>query len=978
MRKLSLFLAAATALTACSGAWEGDEPASAAADTATDAQITNADASQDAGKPADPAPGAQMVYVAKRGVTTPFFIPISGDSVGQAVQLGPRRGAGYGMGEGAVSYPDLTPDGANVVVAFYPLHTLSASYGNAAHLFVLPADGAGAKSPVKIAVAPELRATERVYGPGVMAYVDGRKLFVAHLDGSDLDDPIHIAQVDPGYEISAARWLANGDELAWSVRNTSGGSGTVYVGAADGSELAKPRKQMTGDGPAEYVGAVLADGRLVARGGDNRLWALSTTAASAPVALTPVGFIADPVGANADGTRLAVVLRTTWQKERQLVSVSTDGSNADKPTKLTPAPVAKLFAFFSRDGTAVAWTAQAADGRSAAFYAPIGGLTDGADPQVSTWSKVPLRVTDLRATAGALVGSREDGAALRFPLGAKTPQDPVVLGKVDDVVNHSNPWPVLSLDGKQVSYHAKTKTGWHAWSVPLTGGTPKLLPGPWYWDLLTPHGILYGDYVHEEAVFVTDLAGLHVQLSPWYDGEVRDPHLLPGAQHVAWHADKPKAGWYAVNAAMQQSAAAEPAAVLVMPDVAGPTGTKAATTRPQATPSHLVRVIEGQVQSFAVDGSDANKPIALGPGIAGRVVVDPDAGRAAFFSLVKGGKPASKVVSARVDGGYGKTPVSIMNLAEPVDSLMLLPGSGRVLAISRAGQSSTMTAAAIDGSEVKAPLLLATGLPGWFLAALPTANGSHVLTVHSINATAVPHPDLLLATPATAAASAPDKAAYGIAPAKYFLWDGPGWMGEMNGGKAHHVSSPDGKHTLLRGPDGLYSALTDGSQVAAPMLLGSATERIGPALSPDGTRLALREDGALVVTRIGVAGSQLGLTDAEAHLAVSARWTADGKRLVYLAGPLPKQDKFGRLHVVAADGSGTAKALHSAEFKAAILVAVVPGADFAVVESVEGGDHSLYAVPLDGSGLGKAPKPVTPVDDVGERFVGFAAAASGR
>lgn len=982
-----LWLASAAALTACSGANEGDNAATAVAGAVADGGTLGADGSSDAGEPNKPAPAVRLVYAATRGVTTPHFIPISGASVGEPIQLGPRRGAGYGMGEGAVSYPDLTPDGTQVVVAFYPLHTVSASFGNAAHLFALPIDGVGTATPTKIAIAPQLHATKRVYGPGVMAYVDGRKLFIAHLDGSDLAAPILIAQVDEGMEISAVRWVAEGDELAWPVRSTSGGSAAMYVGAADGSELANPRKQMTGNGPAEFIAAVLPDGRVVARGGDDRLYAISTTAAFAPVVLTPSGLIADALGTSADGKRLAVVLRTTWQKERQLVSVATDGSEADDPVMLAPAPVNKLAAILSRDGSAVAWTGLGSNGQWAAYQAPIGGLAPGADPRLSTWSMKPLHVTDFRANAEALVGGSDDGAALRFLLGSATPQAPVVLAKVEDVVNHSNPWPVLSVDGKQVSWHANTTTGWHAWTVPLTGGTAKLLPGPWYWDLLTPHGILYGEYVHEEAVFVTDLAGQHVQLSPWHDGPLHGAHLLPGGHHVAWHASAPKAGWYAAATAVAQTSA-EPPAVLVMPDVAGPAGSKAATTRPLATASHLVRMVDGQVQSFALDGSNATQPIVLGFGAAGAggtivnvaagVVVDPDAGRAAFFSLLKGGKPAAKVVSARVDGSDGDAPVPIMNLSHPVDGLGLLPGSGRVLAIGHGAQGSSLSAAAMDGSEVTAPLLLASGLPGWFMAAVPTTSGAHVLTVHSIEATAVPHPDLLLATPATAAAAVPDQAAYAIAPANYYLWQGPDWMGATSAEEASNLaSSADGKHIVLRGPDGLYSARSDGSQAAAPVLLGSAKETIGPPLSPDGTRLALRQQGALVVSTIGVGGSQTALTDPNLHTVASARWAADGARVVYLAGPLPKQAKYGRLHVVATDGSSPALALHSADFAAAALLGIVPGADVALVESPGGGDHSLYAVALDGSGGGKAPKALTPIDDVGERFVGFVAAEVG-
>ena len=74
---------------------------------------------------------------------------------------------------------------------------------------------------------------------------------------------------------------------------------------------------------------------------------------------------------------------------------------------------------------------------------------------------------------------------------------------------------------------------------------------------------------------------------------------------------------------------------------------------------------------------------------------------------------------------------------------------------------------------------------------------------------------------------------------------------------------------------------------------------------------------------------------------------------------------------VAADGSAAPTPLHPADFGVAALVAMVPETNVARVESVDGGDHSLYGVKLSGESRDPAPTAVTPVDDVGERFVGF-------
>ena len=169
-----------------------------------------------------------------------------------------------------------------------------------------------------------------------------------------------------------------------------------------------------------------------------------------------------------------------------------------------------------------------------------------------------------------------------------------------------------------------------------------------------------------------------------------------------------------------------------------------------------------------------------------------------------------------------------------------------------------------------------------------------------------------------------------------------------------------------------FAAKADGSEADAPRLLGTATRPLGYPLSPDGDRLLLQEDGVITVARIDQADSQRRITaPVEGTLAAGA-WTPDGQRIVFLSGSVASHGAQGALFVVEADAeSATGTPLHAETFSVSRLAAVAPAGDAAVVKSTHGADHSLYLVPLDAAHSSEIPSPITPVDDVGERFLGF-------
>ena len=946
-------------VAACGSVTEGTvvplpHDSGAAADARSDA---------DAGETALPEADGAFVYAARRGVSTPWFIPVTSDGPGAAIRLGPRRGAGYGLGEGDVSYPDVTPDGARVVVVFYPMATPSSSGTGGSILFALALTGKDADAPVRIASAEQLHALERTYSDGWMAYVDGNSVYAARLDGSDADAPIHVATAPDGKEIDGLRWAGQSKTLTYTERNRSTGQGRqVFMATVDASGSTSPTPLHTAVGPAEWVADALPGGRVVVSGPDDRLHVVSLDQSAPPAVLTPEGVIAGYVGSTPDGGRIVVELRVTWKEERELVSVATDGSEADAPMTLTPEPIRSLSTQMSTDGSAVAWVGKSPEGSWAAFRTGLNGPAPAEGPRITDWGALRLHITGFDVGADALVGSREDGAVLRYTGLPGAPSSPLVLAVVEDVVNFSIPWPALSADGAQVIYDANTPTGWHSWVLPLAGGDPVQLPGPWYRDLLTPRGVLYHEYVAEEALFVADLQGARAALGPWHDSVLYGPRLVDDGKTVLYGCDTPTPGFYA---APTTPAASPGGFVRVMPAATEPDqwqeGAYAVDLKRVAA-GHLVRRHGTTLESWALDGSHAaaGAGLVLAEGVEAPVALD---GAVAVYVV------GSEVLSRRVDGDGAPTLVMSLKPGAKVEHLSVLSDSGRVLVGVRSQAAMDLLVAAVDGTDVGSPGVVATALPGWFLAVAHSATGEHVFTVHSVEATAVPHPDLLLAAPTGLGGGALTGVAHPLAPAGFLLW-GTGWTFE-GGELPHTVTSADGVHAILSGPEGLYAARADGSEAAAPRLLGSAKAALGAALSPDGLQLLLREDQQVVVAQLDGAGSQRTLTTTTGGLTDGA-WTPDGERVVFLAAASATYGAPGELRVVAADAqSASGTVLHAPAFAIGGLAGLTPDGTAAVVESTQGLDHSLYLISLDGTHASEIPPAITPVDDVGERFVGF-------
>ena len=904
-----------------------------------------------------PPTGTTFVYTAHRGVSAPWFTPVGPDGPGDPLLLAPRRGAGYGMGEGNVSYPETTPDGSTVVVVFYPFAKPCCSGQGDPVLFAVPLDGSGADAPVRVATAPGLHALERAYRGGWMAWVGGDRVMAARLDGSDADEPLVVATAAPTMEVDTPRWVGASGRLSWVERSqASGNQRTLWVADLSPSSVGAAQKVTTTVGPAEYLAATLSDGRLVVAAGDDRMHVADlATGTAAPI--TPEGVIAGFVGATPDGEFVVAELRTTWQSTRELVMARTDGSDADDPRRLTPEPALALSTVMARDGTAVAWTADDGLGHTAAFFAPVPGHEATDDPRITPWSGLKLNVTDLRSVAGPPVGSREDGAALRYVVG-DSPQEPVVLATVDEVVNHGIPWPVLSADGTQALYSANTPEGFAAWVVPLSGGDPVAVEPPWYWDLILPSGILSHEYVTEGALFEGDLDGNRRALTGWHGAEIRAPRVLGEDGAVLFACDAPAPGWYTAPLGVDTPAEA----VLVAAGFEPALGSEAVVA------GHLVGRAGTRLAAWPLDGSAADAGLAVSESSAGPWAADPTGGRVVWSA-------PDQVLAVSV--GSGGPPIPILSGAGTVSHLAVLPSAG--VALVAAHNSGTMqqrvVLAALDGSQAASPVIVSADLPGWFLTLASTATGSHVLSVLSIEATAVPHPDALVASTTGLGGTVATGDAYALAPPGMLPWAEPmAWEWGATGGGTL-VTNPAGDRVVLSGPDGVYAARLDGAQADTPLHLGTATKPAPQRLTPDGHRLVLVEDGAIVTLAIDQAGSQQAITPTSPAPLASAMWAPDG-RLVYHRGDPASWKGAGWLYVADLDApSASETPLHAEEFRITALSAVAAAG--AIVQSRRSGDHSLFLVSLDGGATASTPAAVTPVDDVTEAFVGWTASPTG-
>ncbi|GMV38450.1 MAG: hypothetical protein AMXMBFR64_01660 [Myxococcales bacterium] len=749
-------------------------------------------AAPDAGSP--PAP-LRLVTALAAGVEVPWFVGVGPSGAAAPLRLGPRRGAGYQRAAGTVSYPQLTPDGATVVVVYQEV-------GGDPVLFALPADGSGAEAPIRVAAAPGLSALDRSYAGGQVAFAAEGGLYAAALDGSD-PTPRLLASG----RIEHPMWVTGTAWVAYLVVDEAG-SRVWTVAEGEPVDLSSTGTTL------EWLVAPLPGGRVLARGADDRLYSIAAEGGT-PVPLTPPGRPTTFEG--LAGGRVVAELRTQGSDLRELVSVSADGDGA--LVVLTPEPSTTLDVAVQRDGERVAWSARGDGEKWAAFEGPAGG----AGSQITAWNGKRIHVTSY--AGDVIAGATEEGRVLRFFLPGGPTAKSQVVHDVGPIVNMSYPWPVVSTGATHLLYQANTPDGWRSWVLPAAGGTPTALGGAWTWDLITPYGVVTREAVSLGAAAATSPTEEPRLLTPWHEAPLIAPRTEGG--WFVYGCEAPAPGWYAVS-----SDGGGPA----VPALTG----GGASEAPSLVAGALVRVVGTTLVGVTLDVAGHGAPRTLLTGVTGRPLPLPDAG-------VVVAPQGARVVSQPVLGGE---PILVLDAGATVLGLYPMPGGERVLALSVQESSYTpeLHAARIDGTEALSPLAVGA-LSGWVLSVTPTPDGGRVLAEVSIEATAVPHPDALV----TAVVGPDPPEAVVIAKLPVGRWGSPppGLSFERPEGSPLVVTA-DGSRVILQGPDGLLSAPTDAS--AEPALLGPATGFVGVALTPHGVLASA--GGSLTLADPGVAGSQ--------------------------------------------------------------------------------------------------------------------------
>jgi hypothetical protein len=648
------------------------------------------------------------------------------------------------------------------------------------------------------------------------------------------------------------------------------------------------------------------------------------------------------------------------------------------PLTLTPAPLVGLRAVLSRDGRRVAWVGQDDAGRWAAFESALDQARQ-PDPRITAWRDERLHVTDYFASANALVGADPTGNVLRYPLPGGHETAPVTLDTVPAIVNFSGPWPRLSADGRYVLYDANTAAGWLSRVVPLAGGAPVERPGAWYRDLVTSWGLVHHEPVRLSAAFARGggpEAAAPRPLTGWHRSEMRGAWLDAGGRWLVYAVDWPAPGWYAVPVDGRREAPPE-APCLPVETWGAPWPEGPPQPRPAVVGGSLVRQRGDVVEAVRLDRCGAEAPQALLEGVRGQALFDESGERVIAVH-------SGRILALEPARGAAGEPV-VVAAAESVQAMVLHPDGQRLLVLDGepwAGEARLLLVR-LDGSDADAPRVLVDPVVGWALGLAFSPTGEHVLSAHSVEATAVPHPDRLMTTSTgPGAVTSRD-----LAPRGTFFWGVSEWFGFPDGGGLRLdglVATADGRHVLLRGFEGLHSAGVDGSDASAPVFLGVAATVVGPPLQPGGGALVLsttQDHRGVFAAEAGRADSQRSLAALEGELVVQARWSLDGRHVVLRTQRADVFRPEGALYQLSlasdvaegVEGVEGVEALTPDDLPVSALLGLVPDGRGALFESAVLGDRALFWVGV-GDARGSGPDGVllvTPSDDAEERLVGM-------
>ncbi len=368
--------------------------------------------------PDGPAAGSRLVYLATAGVDTPRFIAVSDATAAPAKRIGPARGAGYGEGEGTLSYRAASADGQRVLVELRTQEQKQI-------LYALATDGANADAPVRVATGSELGAVALSPDGSELLFVEQRALYRAGLAG-DASLPILIAKPPAGATIANPRWAAGAGRAVFELDREAGNgqtAATIHSARLDGSDASAPLALTSSTSGQDRAQAVLPDGRVIAMLDKGVLHAIPAAGGPA-VRLGPAQSYSPLIAVIEGGARLVVTLFQGASWPRRLAVLASDGSLAEAPLLLTET-VEDLQAIVSADGKTVAYVGRA-QGSWAVFEVQASGAAPPA--RVSAWLQARPFLRAFTASGSALVGcSNAERTLLRFDRPGSTSSTPVVL-----------------------------------------------------------------------------------------------------------------------------------------------------------------------------------------------------------------------------------------------------------------------------------------------------------------------------------------------------------------------------------------------------------------------------------------------------------------------------------------------------------------------------------------------------------------------
>ncbi|MDD9971333.1 MAG: hypothetical protein OXR73_34150 [Myxococcales bacterium] len=779
-----------------------------------------------------------MVYSARWGVGTAAFTKLSATgALAPTVAIAPGRGAGFGLGEGHVRFAAATPDGSRVVLTFQDRSTRGIS------LHAVSTDGTDAAAPVL--VARSVQGFDYALSPdgSEIVFAGDGALLRASLDGSMADQPARVAEL-PG-RLSYLHWIPEQDRVAFITNGPGQNERTLFSALVDGSQADTPTK-LSPQTPGNYsINGFLPDGRVVAQLSP-ALWVIPP-AGGTPVRITPEGPRSSGLRRVFDGGDRVLVELWDNQDTDTFITVSTDGSQADRPVSIAPEFSSTTSENFSNErGLAII------TGRSGVFSSMFELQYDPPAAATRLIDMFDGVVTDLSTDGRVGVGC-EEGAIKRYDFNDTGVTRTTLVEFPADL--DRCPWPTLWGQDNYLAYSDDS-----TWVMPIAGGTASRV-GARPAEVL-PTGVLsFKDTGGWAALYKQTSDMVETRLSIEHVGGIEQSFLPAGSSYVYYKtADT---GWHAAN--LDGSDAEQARALRDVPATASfvtSRGTRGLFWA--AEPRRLLSVDAAM---------PALTPITLGahhPGGA-PLLLDDDVVVLEDRTLMRrplDGSQATTLATEVLQSWTGGRPY------------VMDPARNQLLLAVRRSDGTTLVGVKADGSEATTPRVIVSELPQDFYGLSPPVGDSLFIITAEFTGVAHPH-GILVASLDGSDMSGARPVGAGRQTLALPLPLPRGDATETT----RPIVSPDGSSLLVYRGRGLWLAPVDG------MSDGDPTPALDPGtlldVSPSGRWVLAvsAEDGALYRVPLVRGQANTRLTPGLPNMPSAVRWLDDGAAIAFaLAG----------------------------------------------------------------------------------------------